>query len=126
MPRLVRPDALVRDSFLKAARDLRDESWLPEFPVDQVAAGFDGHVQRVLEDKHGWAVPISTMWYIDGVTYLGTVIIRHRLTPELTRRGGHIGYHIAPRHRLGSCPGSRSWGWPARGTGCSPGSCPGG
>src|SRR6266702_6169812 len=99
VPHLVRPAALVRDSFIEAARDLRDESWLPEFPVDQVAADFDGYVQRVLEDKHGWGVPMSTLWYIDGRTYLGTVIIRHRLTPELTRRGGQIGYHVAPRHR---------------------------
>jgi hypothetical protein len=39
------------------------------------------------------------LWYIDGVTYLGTVYLRHRLTPLLTRRGGQIGYQVAPRHR---------------------------
>lgn len=99
MPHLVRPTPLARDSFIEAARDLRDEGWLPGFPVDEVAADFDGYVRRVLDGKHGWNVPISTLWYLDGLTYLGTVIIRHRLTPELTRRGGHIGYHIAPRHR---------------------------
>jgi len=99
MPYLVAPTTLVRDSFIDAARDLRDEGWIPDFPVDQVAADFGGYVQRVRDDKQGWDVPISTLWYIDGVTYLGTVIIRHRLTSELTRRGGHIGYHVAPRHR---------------------------
>jgi predicted acetyltransferase len=99
MPHLVRPTALVRDSFIEAVRDLRGEGWLPEFPVKQAVADFDGYVQRVLDDKLGWDVPISTLWYIDGRTYLGTVIIRHGLTPVLTRRGGHIGYHVAPRHR---------------------------
>jgi predicted acetyltransferase len=99
MPHLVRPTALVRDSFIEAARDLRDEGWLPGFPVDEVAADFDGYVQRVLADKYGWGVPITALWHVDGLTYLGTVIIRHRLTPKLTRRGGHVGYHIAPRHR---------------------------
>jgi predicted acetyltransferase len=99
MPCLVAPTTLVRASFIDAARDLRDEGWIPGFPVDQVAADFGGYVQRVRDDKQGWGVPISTLWYIDGVTYLGTVIIRHRLTPELTRRGGHIGYHVAPQHR---------------------------
>ena len=84
---------------MEAAHDLRDEGWLPEFPVDEVAADFDGYVQRVLDDKESWGVPISTLWYVDGPTYLGTVIIRHRLTADLTRRGGHIGYHVAPRHR---------------------------
>jgi predicted acetyltransferase len=99
MPYLAAPTAAVRDSFLQAAGDLRDEGWLPKFPVDEVAANFAGYVQRVLREKQCWGVPISTLWYIEGLSYLGTVIIRHRLTPELTERGGHIGYHVAPRHR---------------------------
>lgn len=36
---------------------------------------------------------------MDGATYLGTVMIRHRLTPTLERQGGHIGYHVVPSHR---------------------------
>ena len=99
MPHLASPTTKVRASFIEAACDLRDEGWLPEFPVDEVAADFDSYVRRLLAEKEGWGVPISTFWYIDGSTYLGTIIIRHRLTPALTRHGGHIGYHIAPRHR---------------------------
>lgn len=99
MPHLVTPTAQVRDSFIEAARDLRDEGWLPAFGVDEAAADFGGYVQRVRAESHAWGVPISTLWYIDGDTYLGTVIVRHRLTPQLTRSGGHIGYHVAPRHR---------------------------
>ena len=38
MPYLTAPTAAVRDSFVEAARDLRDEGWLSEFPVDEVAA----------------------------------------------------------------------------------------
>jgi RimJ/RimL family protein N-acetyltransferase len=34
-----------------------------------------------------------------GTDYLGTVIIRHRLTPALERAGGHIGYHVVPGFR---------------------------
>jgi predicted acetyltransferase len=99
VPRLGTPVTAVRDSFVEAARDLRDEGWLPGFPVDEVAADFNRYVQRVLDEREYWGVPVSTLWYVDGVTYLGTVVIRHRLTPELARRGGHIGYHVAPRHR---------------------------
>jgi predicted acetyltransferase len=99
MPCLTAPSTAVRDSFVAAARDLRAEGWLPEFPVDEVAANFDDYVQRILDEKEFWGVPISTLWYLDGPCYLGSVIIRHRLTPELARRGGHIGYHVAPRHR---------------------------
>jgi predicted acetyltransferase len=99
MPHLVKPTTFVGESFIQAARDFRDEGWLPEFPVEEVATDFAGYVQRVLADKQAGGVPASTLWYIDGVTYLGTVIIRHRLTPLLTRRGGQIGYQVAPRHR---------------------------
>lgn len=99
MPHLVKPTTLVRESFIEAARDFRNDGWLPEFPVEEVAADFAGYVRRVLADQQSQGVPVSTLWYIDGVTYLGTVIIRHRLTPCLTCRGGQIGYQVAPRHR---------------------------
>lgn len=99
VPSLSRPTPLVRESFVQAARDLRDEGWLPDFPVAEVAADFGGYVERIRRETHYWGVPISTLWWVDGVTYLGTVVIRHRLTPELTKIGGHIGYHVAPRYR---------------------------
>ena len=35
----------------------------------------------------------------DGSNYLGTVVIRRELTPELARVGGHIGYHVVPSYR---------------------------
>jgi predicted acetyltransferase len=96
MPRLVKPITLGRESFIEAACDFVMRAGR-RFPVDEVAADFAGYVQRVLTDKQNCGVPASTWWYIDGVTYLGTVIIRHRLTPRLT--GGQIGYQVAPRHR---------------------------
>jgi predicted acetyltransferase len=94
----------VRDSFLQAARDLCEEGWLPQFPVDKVAAGFDGYVKRAGADDHAWGVPVTTLWYVEGATYLGTVIIRHRLTPQLAQNGGHIGYHVAPATGAGGTP----------------------
>ncbi len=99
MPYLSVPSARVRDSFCEAARDLRAEGWLAGFPVAQVESDFDAYVRGVRADTYGWGVPISTLWYVDGATYLGTVVIRHRLTGDLLRRGGHIGYHVAPAHR---------------------------
>jgi predicted acetyltransferase len=99
MPQLTAPSTAVRASFLEAARDLRDEGWLATFPVEKVAADFDGYVQRVRAEERAWGVPVTTFWYTEGPLYLGTVIVRHRLTPELTRDGGHVGYHVAPRRR---------------------------
>ena len=99
MPSLITPASRVRASFLEAAIALRDEGWTPGFPVDEVAADFGAYVQRVIDQRVAWGVPMSTLWYVEGDTYLGTVIIRHELTPALTERGGHIGYHVAPLHR---------------------------
>jgi predicted acetyltransferase len=99
MPSLIIPTIRVRESFIEAAVGLRDEGWTPGFPVDEVAADFDAYVRRVVDAKVAWGVPTSTLWYVDDSAYLGTVIIRHQLTPALTTRGGHIGYHVAPRYR---------------------------
>jgi predicted acetyltransferase len=49
-----------------------------------------------------WDVPTTFYWYVSGDHYLGTLVVRHRLTPELTDVGGHVGYHIVtPWQRQG-------------------------
>ncbi|MDQ2836140.1 MAG: GNAT family N-acetyltransferase [Actinomycetota bacterium] len=41
-------------------------------------------------------------WYVAGEHYLGTLVIRHELTDDLTSEGGNIGYHVvAPWRRQG-------------------------
>jgi predicted acetyltransferase len=45
-------------------------------------------------------VHTSTYWWAEGTRYLGSIRIRHALTPGLLVTGGHIGYDIAPRARL--------------------------
>ena len=47
----------------------------------------------------GW-VPTSTFWLVGSKNVmLGTIRLRHRLTPLLEREGGHIGYDIRPSER---------------------------
>jgi predicted acetyltransferase len=49
-----------------------------------------------------WDVPSTLFWYVSGEHYLGTLMIRHRLTAELAEVGGHVGYHVvAPWQRRG-------------------------
>ena len=49
-----------------------------------------------------WGVPSTVFWYVSGEYYLGTLVVRHQLTPELAEMGGHIGYHVvAPWRRQG-------------------------
>jgi predicted acetyltransferase len=99
VPELVRPTLAVRDSYLAGERDMAaDEgespSWLPQSPAEFVSFVAQRGVTRVL-----WEVPTTEFWFIDGKQYLGTVMIRHDLTPQLRREGGHIGYHVVPAHR---------------------------
>lgn len=44
-------------------------------------------------------VPMTTLWYVEDDTFLGRLAIRHRLTPFLLERGGHIGYDVRPTAR---------------------------
>ncbi|MFJ2116477.1 GNAT family N-acetyltransferase [Streptomyces sp. NPDC087850] len=46
----------------------------------------------------GW-VPCTTLWYVEGDTFLGRLAIRHRLNPFLHELGGHIGYAVRPTAR---------------------------
>ena len=49
-----------------------------------------------------WGVLSSIFWYVSGEHYVGTLVLRHRLTPELLVAGRHIGYHVvAPWRRQG-------------------------
>lgn len=98
-PRLAPPTATVRESYLAGERAMCLEDGTPTDWLDEAAADFDDYAARLREIRHGWGVPCTTFWYVSGEHYLGTLVIRHRLTPELTDVGGHIGYHVVPRWR---------------------------
>ena len=44
-------------------------------------------------------VPSSYRWIVDGDRVLGTLALRHRLSPALLVAGGHIGYAVEPGWR---------------------------
>jgi predicted acetyltransferase len=96
---LVFPTVAVRQSYLAGEREASlvggaDLAWL-----DRAAADFAGFVARRAAPTRRWDVPVTELWYVDGATYLGTVVIRRELTPALARVGGHIGYHVVPSQR---------------------------
>lgn len=51
-----------------------------------------------LPPASGW-VPQTTYWWAAGDEYLGRLNLRHYLSPDLLRRGGHIGYDVRPGAR---------------------------
>jgi predicted acetyltransferase len=99
MAHLIPPTTRVRDSYLAGETEATIQEGLPTDWLQEAAADFPGFVERRRAVREQWGVPVTELWFVDGTTYLGTVIIRHRLTPALERAGGHIGYHVVPGHR---------------------------
>ena len=99
MPRLILPTTLVRASYLQGETVTARQEGLSTTWLEEAAADFAGFVERRRAVRELWGVPVTELWFVDGTDYLGTVIIRHQLTPALEREGGHIGFHIVPGHR---------------------------
>jgi predicted acetyltransferase len=99
---LTEPTTAVRVSYLtgEQADCLHrgtDTDWLGPASED-----FDSFVAQRQGVAIRWEVPSTVFWYVSGEHYLGTLVIRHELTPELEEVGGHVGYHVvAPWHRQG-------------------------
>jgi predicted acetyltransferase len=62
--------------------------------MEEYIARLKNHAGGIgLPDGH---VPASTYWLVEEGAVIGHANIRHRLTPSLERRGGHIGYAVRP------------------------------
>jgi len=71
---------------------------LPHEPFDAFVAELLGYSEGV-GIVEGW-VPHSTFWLIDQDEEIVAVSnLRHSLTPQLQREGGHIGYSVRPSRR---------------------------
>lgn len=99
MPELVSPTPRVRESYLAGEREMAAEEGAAAEWLDDAERDFEGFVARRSTARESWGVPVTELWFVDGSAYLGTVVIRHRLTKELSLDGGHIGFHVIPSQR---------------------------
>jgi predicted acetyltransferase len=104
---LIPPSIEYKDSYIEAMREFEQEGAKgsyanTDFPL--MESDFARFVTEEIEKaqgKHlleGW-VPSTTLWLVDGDTFIGSIRIRHRLTETLLHVGGHIGYGIRPSER---------------------------
>ncbi len=103
MIRLIAPDASYETSYRQAVAELvaegrTDEAIGLEYPT------FDAFIGHLRGLANGVGLPDgyvagSTFWLVEGAEYLGRVDVRHELTDELRRYGGHVGYLIRPSAR---------------------------
>ncbi len=101
--RLIKPCAAYLKSYLEACREYKDFGGRPYYGVHDPDAFaewspgiFDKYERQSKgEDLPEGYVPYTAFWLAEGEdTYLGSGSIRHRLTPQLEKFGGHIGYII--------------------------------
>jgi predicted acetyltransferase len=120
---LVVPDVRFHASFLEALREYQDSGSYLEVPAAPLADPdeFARYVDAVRRDSRdggalwrylkqlsgrtpwqapssGWA-PQTAYWWAAGEEYIGRLNLRHFLTADLLRRGGHIGYDVRPAAR---------------------------
>lgn len=98
--RLVPPTTDVRTSYLVGEQaDMlargSDPGWLAEASRD-----FATYVADRRGTRERWGVPSEVFWWVAGEYYLGSLVLRHRLTDD--EGGGHVGYHVVqPWQRQG-------------------------
>lgn len=99
---LIEPSAIYQESFLELLQELKDHSisgfWNFRNDPSLDITSYIEHTKKEAEGKNlpENFVPATTYWLVDKNEIVGHVQIRHRLTPGLERRGGHIGYAIRP------------------------------
>jgi predicted acetyltransferase len=99
VPQLIPPTTAVMASYLEGEAETAREEGAPTAWLEEAAADFAGFVARRRGVRELWGVPVTERWFVEGSDYIGTVMIRHRLTPDLARVGGHVGYHVVPGRR---------------------------
>jgi predicted acetyltransferase len=100
--RLVWPTQDVRVSYLVGEQADCVLRGTPTQWLEAASEDFAGFVAERRGVHVRWDVPSTVLWYVSGDYYLGSLVIRHRLTPVLAQAGGHVGYHVvAPWRRQG-------------------------
>lgn len=102
MIRLVKPAAKYKKSFLKGTKEFHREG--RKKYRDAKNFDYDAFVKKMRDYEKGRNMPkgyvsSSYYWLVDDKEFLGETTIRHKLTKDLLKFGGHIGYGIRPTKR---------------------------
>lgn len=100
-PLLLRHEAPLADFLadFHRAGESRIPAWFPPEGLDHAAIVAVLHAWSRGERLAAGQVPCTTALLGVEDELVGVVNVRHRLTPGLRLRGGHIGYSVRPSHR---------------------------
>lgn len=103
---LVYPSLQYKDSYFKAVEEAKHEvnPFMTTIARPLANQPFEAFVKAKNDQSQGFNlpegwVPATELWLVDNDEVIGTVNIRHFLTEQLLRVGGHIGYWIRPSKR---------------------------
>lgn len=110
MLKLVKPSKKYLKSFLRVMDDYRsDENHFGRGGIDPLIKAIDEHkvdeyLQKLADGEKGknlkpGHVPGTRFWLLNDNEFVGSFDIRHKLTPNLEKIGGHIAANIAPKYR---------------------------
>ena len=98
---LVRPSESLLESYRSLLDELRaagDPVWPTRLPADDEGdADFVARLIRASEPTQ--PLPSSVWWGVAEGEVVGVIVVRHHLTPALTRYGGHVSYEVRPSAR---------------------------
>lgn len=97
--KLVLPSVKYQKSYLQALEEGREETGITVLRKPGKGESFDDFVKKIKGEAKGLNLPegfvsASELWLIDNGEFIGRVSIRHSLTENLLKMGGHIGYYI--------------------------------
>lgn len=100
--RLRRPQPRDEAQVRAAQKELASDGF--DFMLAPDDLSWSTYLERVDRDRQGLdlapgRVPATMLLAVVGDEMVGRVHIRHELTPELARLGGHIGYGVRPTYR---------------------------
>lgn len=102
--KLVLPSVKLQKSYLEALEETKGQAGPVVLAKPEPNQSFEQFVKNKIEEAKGlhlpagW-IPATELWLIDKNEFIGRVSIRHQLTENLLKIGGHIGYYIRPSKR---------------------------
>lgn len=94
--KLIKPDRKYYNSFLEAVKEYKENN-VTTYQFFECDTEDIFIRMKELEDginlPDGW-VTGTYLWMVDGHEFVGEVNIRHKLTEDLSKLGGHIGYGV--------------------------------
>lgn len=102
---LVKPNIKYKDSFLEAVEEFRKEgNRVVKMRLPEIEETFEKYIERMADGERGVNLPEgyvshTRLWLVEGSDFIGSIDIRHSLTENLLKFGGHIGYEIRPSKR---------------------------